>query len=204
MHPNYPPSQHPGYPYSRHPSYGSLDPTPRASPVPASQGQGEYQTAYEMAMVNAVTGGLRGNVGESGKLLSKIVREDERVIDSSLIPFCLIRADLNGIIAYSNSLLDPFHRPFHSLSRPTTPHILGHPQQHPHSHPSSALHTAQTTPNLSPRESSSPSASQVGPTRKTKYTRSRTGCLGCRVKRVKCDEGRPSCKRCINAKREVS
>lgn len=35
-----------------------------------------------------------------------------------------------------------------------------------------------------------------------KYSRSRTGCLGCRVKRVKCDEGRPVCKRCITAKRE--
>lgn len=40
--------------------------------------------------------------------------------------------------------------------------------------------------------------------RKTKYTRSRTGCLACRVKRVKCDETRPICKRCIGAKREVS
>ncbi|KAJ9104237.1 hypothetical protein QFC19_004054 [Naganishia cerealis] len=44
----------------------------------------------------------------------------------------------------------------------------------------------------------------AGPTaaRKTKYTRSRTGCLACRVKRVKCDEARPECKRCIGAKRE--
>ncbi|KAJ9096329.1 hypothetical protein QFC21_005149 [Naganishia friedmannii] len=38
--------------------------------------------------------------------------------------------------------------------------------------------------------------------RKTKYTRSRTGCLACRVKRVKCDETRPECKRCIGAKRK--
>jgi hypothetical protein len=45
----------------------------------------------------------------------------------------------------------------------------------------------------------------AGPTaaRKTKYTRSRTGCLACRVKRVKCDETRPECKRCIGAKRDV-
>jgi hypothetical protein len=46
----------------------------------------------------------------------------------------------------------------------------------------------------------------AGPTapRKTKYTRSRTGCLACRVKRVKCDETRPVCKRCVGAKRDVS
>lgn len=45
----------------------------------------------------------------------------------------------------------------------------------------------------------------AGPTapRKTKYTRSRTGCLACRVKRVKCDETRPVCKRCVGAKRDV-
>ena len=40
--------------------------------------------------------------------------------------------------------------------------------------------------------------------RRQKYTRSRTGCLACRVRRIKCDEGRPVCRRCQTSKRSVS
>lgn len=43
-----------------------------------------------------------------------------------------------------------------------------------------------------------------GRKRRQKYSRSRTGCLGCRVRRIKCDEGRPICKRCLTSKRPVS
>ncbi|KAI5462352.1 hypothetical protein BGZ63DRAFT_423615 [Mariannaea sp. PMI_226] len=33
---------------------------------------------------------------------------------------------------------------------------------------------------------------------KTRLTRTRTGCFKCRVRRRKCDEGKPSCRRCID------
>ncbi|WVO21944.1 uncharacterized protein IAS62_003264 [Cryptococcus decagattii] len=41
-----------------------------------------------------------------------------------------------------------------------------------------------------------------GQKRRKKYTRTRTGCLCCRSRRIKCDEARPVCKRCTIAKRE--
>ncbi|OCF35433.1 hypothetical protein I316_02985 [Kwoniella heveanensis BCC8398] len=41
-----------------------------------------------------------------------------------------------------------------------------------------------------------------GQKRRQKYTRTRTGCLCCRARRIKCDEGRPTCKRCMIAKKE--
>ncbi|THG99374.1 hypothetical protein EW026_g2958 [Hermanssonia centrifuga] len=41
------------------------------------------------------------------------------------------------------------------------------------------------------------------PTRKRpKYTRSKTGCLTCRAKKVKCDEAKPDCTRCQQGQRE--
>lgn len=49
-----------------------------------------------------------------------------------------------------------------------------------------------------------PKSGRLGVKRRQKYTRSRTGCLGCRARRIKCDEGRPVCRRCQVAKREVS
>ena len=45
---------------------------------------------------------------------------------------------------------------------------------------------------------------RAGNKRRQKFTRTRTGCLCCRSRRIKCDEGRPTCKRCIIAKRVVS
>ncbi|RSH78322.1 uncharacterized protein EHS24_002041 [Apiotrichum porosum] len=47
-----------------------------------------------------------------------------------------------------------------------------------------------------------PKSGRLGVKRRQKYTRSRTGCLGCRARRIKCDEGRPVCRRCQVAKRE--
>lgn len=44
---------------------------------------------------------------------------------------------------------------------------------------------------------------RAGNKRRQKFTRTRTGCLCCRSRRIKCDEGRPTCKRCIIAKRVV-
>lgn len=45
---------------------------------------------------------------------------------------------------------------------------------------------------------------RAGNRRRQKYSRTRTGCLSCRTRRIKCDEGRPVCKRCIIAKKTVS
>jgi hypothetical protein len=45
---------------------------------------------------------------------------------------------------------------------------------------------------------------RAGNRRRQKFTRTRTGCLCCRARRIKCDEGRPVCKRCIIAKKDVS
>lgn len=45
---------------------------------------------------------------------------------------------------------------------------------------------------------------RAGIKRRQKYSRTRTGCLCCRARRIKCDEERPTCRRCIIAKKEVS
>lgn len=45
---------------------------------------------------------------------------------------------------------------------------------------------------------------RAGNRRRQKYSRTRTGCLSCRTRRIKCDEARPVCKRCIIAKKTVS
>ncbi|ORX39793.1 fungal-specific transcription factor domain-domain-containing protein [Kockovaella imperatae] len=67
----------------------------------------------------------------------------------------------------------------------------------------------QSSPDIpSPTKSSTsstyraPRASRAGVKRKMKYSRTRSGCLCCRHRRIKCDEKRPVCKRCIIAKRE--
>ncbi|KAK7041363.1 hypothetical protein R3P38DRAFT_3180064 [Favolaschia claudopus] len=36
------------------------------------------------------------------------------------------------------------------------------------------------------------------------YTRSRTGCLTCRVKKIKCDEAKPNCMRCARGERDCA
>ncbi|KAF7792414.1 hypothetical protein EIP86_003451 [Pleurotus ostreatoroseus] len=38
--------------------------------------------------------------------------------------------------------------------------------------------------------------------KRPKYTRSKTGCLTCRAKKVKCDEAKPDCTRCQQGQRE--
>ncbi|TFL02455.1 hypothetical protein BDV98DRAFT_565839 [Pterulicium gracile] len=42
------------------------------------------------------------------------------------------------------------------------------------------------------------------PKKRPKYTRSKTGCLTCRVKKIKCDEAKPSCIRCAHGQRECT
>ncbi|KAF8813786.1 hypothetical protein BYT27DRAFT_7180544 [Phlegmacium glaucopus] len=40
--------------------------------------------------------------------------------------------------------------------------------------------------------------------KRPKYTRSKTGCLTCRVKKIKCDETKPNCMRCTHGSRECT
>lgn len=103
---------------------------------------------------------------------------------------------------YSGLSVDHLNGP----SRHTSPRrfSLDHRAAHQSTPEVSPDHSASSTPVHRNASHSGGHGSHAGSTRKTKYTRSRTGCLGCRVKRVKCDEGRPACKRCVNAKREVS
>ncbi|TFK54196.1 hypothetical protein OE88DRAFT_1161774 [Heliocybe sulcata] len=50
-----------------------------------------------------------------------------------------------------------------------------------------------------------PRPTNVPPQRKRpKYTRSKTGCLTCRAKKIKCDETKPNCLRCSHGQRECT
>ncbi|EPS97724.1 hypothetical protein FOMPIDRAFT_1024907 [Fomitopsis schrenkii] len=40
--------------------------------------------------------------------------------------------------------------------------------------------------------------------KRPKYTRSKTGCLTCRAKKIKCDESKPNCLRCTHGQRECT
>ncbi|TCD71257.1 hypothetical protein EIP91_011735 [Steccherinum ochraceum] len=40
--------------------------------------------------------------------------------------------------------------------------------------------------------------------KRPKYTRSKTGCLTCRAKKIKCDESKPNCVRCTHGQRECT
>ncbi|KAI0949383.1 hypothetical protein AcW1_009014 [Taiwanofungus camphoratus] len=40
--------------------------------------------------------------------------------------------------------------------------------------------------------------------KRPKYTRSKTGCLTCRAKKIKCDESKPNCMRCTHGQRECT
>ncbi len=58
-----------------------------------------------------------------------------------------------------------------------------------------------------PQPPSSASASRPGPlpavpARKRRFTRSRSGCATCRVRKIKCDETRPHCHRCLEDDRQ--
>lgn len=152
--------------------------------------------------------GICGDRMGLASLVSRVVRvvEDETFRENGILMdtdvFFSWSVDFAAQYAQSPLILDHFRQ----YSRQTSP------QRHFSLDPRSTLHTAVNTPDISPDRSAASTpglasgahGSHAGSTRKAKYTRSRTGCLGCRVKRVKCDEGRPECKRCVNAKRGVS
>ncbi|KAI0012617.1 hypothetical protein F4779DRAFT_15707 [Xylariaceae sp. FL0662B] len=51
------------------------------------------------------------------------------------------------------------------------------------------------------RHSQSDEVQRVSPPNSTRRTKVKTGCLTCKVRKVKCDEGRPACHRCISTGR---
>ncbi|KAJ7282992.1 hypothetical protein C8J57DRAFT_1297216 [Mycena rebaudengoi] len=64
------------------------------------------------------------------------------------------------------------------------------PQIH-HGHPG---HVHEVSPQIRPETTR----------KRPKYTRSKTGCLTCRVKKIKCDETKPSCMRCTHGQRDCT
>ncbi|KAL1743849.1 hypothetical protein HDZ31DRAFT_64657 [Schizophyllum fasciatum] len=57
---------------------------------------------------------------------------------------------------------------------------------------------------MSPHVASHPYRMDEVPRKRPKYTRSKTGCLTCRAKKVKCDEAKPVCTRCAHGQRECT
>ncbi|KAH7913705.1 fungal-specific transcription factor domain-containing protein [Hygrophoropsis aurantiaca] len=49
-----------------------------------------------------------------------------------------------------------------------------------------------------------PSRPETQQRKRPKYTRSKTGCLTCRVKKIKCDETKPNCMRCTHGQRDCT
>ncbi|KAF9523989.1 hypothetical protein CPB83DRAFT_861891 [Crepidotus variabilis] len=49
-----------------------------------------------------------------------------------------------------------------------------------------------------------PPRPELAQRKRPKYTRSKTGCMTCRVKKIKCDESKPVCMRCTHGSRECS
>ncbi|KAJ3482174.1 hypothetical protein NLI96_g7162 [Meripilus lineatus] len=69
--------------------------------------------------------------------------------------------------------------------------------------PAPAYYTPQPPP--SHLHVVAPPQRQEPPQRKRpKYTRSKTGCLTCRGKKIKCDETKPNCMRCTHGQRECT
>ncbi|KAF5380400.1 hypothetical protein D9615_004600 [Tricholomella constricta] len=51
---------------------------------------------------------------------------------------------------------------------------------------------------------SPPSRPEPSQRKRPKYTRSKTGCMTCRVKKIKCDETKPNCMRCTHGQRDCT
>ncbi|KAG9316391.1 hypothetical protein JVU11DRAFT_2424 [Chiua virens] len=64
---------------------------------------------------------------------------------------------------------------------------------YPPSHAGGHVHVVAPQPRSEPQQRKRP-----------KYTRSKTGCLTCRVKKIKCDETKPICMRCTHGQRDCT
>ncbi|KAJ7091157.1 hypothetical protein C8R44DRAFT_817199 [Mycena epipterygia] len=68
-------------------------------------------------------------------------------------------------------------------------------------YPSPQLHH---NPHAHAHEVAPPPRQEPTTRKRPKYTRSKTGCLTCRVKKIKCDEAKPSCMRCTHGQRDCT
>uniref|UniRef100_A0A0W0F0H2 Zn(2)-C6 fungal-type domain-containing protein n=1 Tax=Moniliophthora roreri TaxID=221103 RepID=A0A0W0F0H2_MONRR len=76
-------------------------------------------------------------------------------------------------------------------------HYLPSPQQQYYS-PSHLTHGQPHNPTPTMRQET------TAQRKRPKYTRSKTGCLTCRVKKIKCDETKPNCMRCTHGQRDCT
>ena len=63
--------------------------------------------------------------------------------------------------------------------------------------------SAQPSSSTKSNGNATASSSTHGRKRKKKYSRSRLGCLTCRQRKVRCDEGKPICEKCSDLERVV-
>ncbi|KAI9572142.1 hypothetical protein HD554DRAFT_2067302 [Boletus coccyginus] len=83
-----------------------------------------------------------------------------------------------------------------SITYPSTPNAyttLPPASYYPPSHAGGHVHVVAPQPRNEPQQRKRP-----------KYTRSKTGCLTCRVKKIKCDETKPICMRCTHGQRDCT
>ncbi|KAF8904488.1 hypothetical protein CPB84DRAFT_1773201 [Gymnopilus junonius] len=81
---------------------------------------------------------------------------------------------------------------------------MSYPQPNAYLPPASQFYPS-STPTPSPVHIVPPSSRPDMTQRKRpKYTRSKTGCLTCRVKKIKCDETKPNCMRCTHGSRDCT
>ncbi|TFK68660.1 hypothetical protein BDN72DRAFT_841453 [Pluteus cervinus] len=87
-----------------------------------------------------------------------------------------------------------------SMPYPTASHYLPHPHPYYPSHQPSAMNHGHGHVHVV----SPPPRPDTTQRKRPKYTRSKTGCLTCRVKKIKCDETKPNCMRCTHGQRDCT
>ncbi|KAF8520463.1 hypothetical protein BU17DRAFT_89054 [Hysterangium stoloniferum] len=95
----------------------------------------------------------------------------------------------------------------HLSAAPASQHGHSVHQSHPHPHhqPQHAAYPHHAHPHHTPTHVlSGPIRTEPLTRKRPKYTRSKTGCLTCRVKKIKCDETKPTCTRCAHGQRECT
>jgi len=73
-----------------------------------------------------------------------------------------------------------------------------------HPHTATSFYPEPPSPILSHDPNAIQPRGETAQRKRPKYTRSKTGCLTCRVKKIKCDETKPSCSRCVHAQRDCT
>ncbi|KAF4567581.1 hypothetical protein EYR40_006582 [Pleurotus pulmonarius] len=89
----------------------------------------------------------------------------------------------------------PQYRMADSLPYPTHPAYIA--QYYPAAHVNHVNHGHVHVVSSVPRQ-------ETTQRKRPKYTRSKTGCLTCRVKKIKCDETKPNCMRCTHGQRDCT